>query len=114
MFREECYKLFEEHVTSAEAELRCREEGTKVLELASLITLSFVSAWLADQDYSPTMVWLGYQSHTSTKNSSQNMQYMAFDGSSYFDVSKFSLTGSDVADYDCLVLRKKSRIIQQF
>ena len=50
MFREECYKLFEEHVTSAEAELRCLEEGAKVLELSSLITLSFVSAWLADQD----------------------------------------------------------------
>ena len=114
MFREECYKMFEEQVTSAEAELRCREEGAKVLELSSLSTLSFVSAWLADQDYSPTGVWLGYQRHTSTTNSSQNMEYLAFDGSSQFDVSKFSLAGSDVADLDCLVLENNQGSYSSF
>ena len=114
MFREDCYKLFDEDVISAEAELRCKEEGGKVLELSSKITLNFISAWLNDQDYSPPGVWLGYQRHTNTMNTSQDMEYLAFDGSSQFNHTSFNFAGLDSASGDCLLLKQSEGSYSSF
>ena len=114
LFREHCYKYFAEYLTSTEAELSCSEEGGKVLELESLVTLNFLSAWLGDHDNPPQDIWLGYQRHIYTRNISHNMDYVAFDGLSEFNTNKFAISGSDTEGNDCLVMKQNAGSFSTF
>ena len=84
----------------------CEEQDAKMLEIGSLLQLNFLISWFSDQSDNVESVHLGYRRHTNTIESSENMEYLSFDGMKQFKNEKFSLTNDPNINGNCLSLQR--------
>ena len=100
LFQEICYKFFETEVTAAAADIFCLKEGGKVTEASTRLHQNFLTAWLQNEDYNFTQVWLGYRRHVNTFEAAEDDDYRSLDNLP----SPFTTSVNASTTDNCLVL----------